>query len=535
MKTLTTLAALVLLHLSASAQFQLRYSTKAYDWPAALDIDKKDGYIIAGQTLLGPWHPSLMRVDVNGAVQWSYTYNQPGIDEHFWDVTAVDWTPEPLYAAVGNADGVPGTSLGWDEYFLLVESNGKPISVRRYLTEGGDVANHIEAIKHPHYGNGFVITGWSTFAQDQDINIVLTDRSGNLLKSAVFRTPLNQKPYHVEFTHDGGFIIIGETQLKETCDKKDVNVIVIRLNSELKVQWSYTYDFIPEEGTSDDRAYAVKEDANDEIHIVGTSRLYAVTGAYHEEPFQLHLKSDGSPVWLRGYNVDTYPSADVVSFVNKKTSKGIINVLAGRTHQNFEALLFETDTDGKPTWARTYPANYSLSSTRAEDLTENEINGYSFTGRAFNAQAPSTGYDIHLVKTDGNGKSGEPCEKEVDILSHRVKLCQEKINFDITTMREVRISVDPVKLDLKVNKCEDNASSSVQPPVTPNPGENFITIAGYEDGSRVAVFDPQGLLKKTVTYSGDTRIDVAELPAGIYVIEVTTADGVITKYRFIKN
>ena len=225
-----------------------------------------------------------------------------------------------------------------------------------------------------------------------------------------------------------------------------------------------------------------------------------------------------------------------MSLINKKSDdRSIINVLSGRTYQNFEALLFETDMDGEPTWARTYPANYSVSSTRAEDLTENEIKGYSFTGRMLNASAPSSGYDFHLVKTDGNGKSGEACEKEVKVISHRLKMCQDKIRFDPTPMRELKISTDNVSLELKIKKCEDGASSSIAPAIAPNPGENVVTITGYAEGSSVSFYDLQGLLRKTTGFITNSKIDISDLPAGIYIIEITNAEGMVSKHRFVKE
>lgn len=534
MKNLMTLATMLLLHMSVCAQFQMRYATATYDWPAALDLDRKEGYVVANKTIKGSWYPSLLRTDTNGILQWSYSYNLAGIDEHFWDVVGVNYQTDGYAAAVGSADGIPAQNLGLDEYFLLVDDNGRPLSARRFITPGSDVAQHIENVKHPLYGNGFVITGFSAF-QDQEVNVLITDKVGNLMKSAVYHTSLNQKPTHIDVLEDGGYIVVGETQLKETCDKKDVNVLVLRLNSDLKVLWSYTYDFISENVTTDDRAYSVQEDADGEIQIAGTSRFY-INGLYdHDEPFQLHLKKDGSPVWLQGYTVNSYPSAEITSLITKKSDNGVIYVLSGRTLQNFEALLFETDVNGLPTWARTYPQSYPLNSTNAEDLTENEIKGYSFTGRLFNAVSPSTAYDIHLVKTDANGKSGAPCEKDVKVLSHKMKVCQEKIDFTVTTMRELRISVEAERLDLSVNTCEPIAIAGDEPVIAPNPGESIITIAEFKAGSKITIYDLHGLQKKKALFENSNKLDVSDLPSGVYIIEITSAEGTVHKYRFIRK
>lgn len=539
MKTILTLVVAVLLCTHAHAQFQIRYSTQNYDWPRALDRDNKDGYIVAGSTLNGSWSPFLLRLDNNGSWLWSYTYNLPGIDEHFLDVTYVDWSSQTQYAAVGQADGVAGM-FGVDEYFIMTNGSGVPIALKRFLTTETDIARHIEPIKHPQYGYGFIITGYTYHnltTQEKDINVLITDKSGNLVKSVVLLAPLNQEAHAIEPTKDGGFIITAETELAQTCDKKEVNVLIIKLNSDLKVLWSYTFDFVPSNGTTDDRAYIAKEDSNGEIQVAGTSRIYINNVYDHDEPFQLHLKSDGNPVWLRTYNVDTYPSAEAVSLVTKTADDGsIIYTLSGRTYQNFEALLFQTDYNGDPLWGRTYPPNYSLSATNAEDLVENEIKGYSFTGRMLNAVSPSTSYDIHVVKTDENGKSGEPCEKEVKVLSYREKLCQEKFEYRIATMRQVTISTDNIKLDLKPNKCQDGASSLLeQPMLTPNPGEGIIRITGISAGSSVSFYDQQGMLKKKANFAADEKVDVSDLAAGIYIVEVIQADGTVNRYRFIKE
>lgn len=538
-------AVIVLLWSSVFGQYQYRYATPHYDWARALDADPKEGYIVASNVLKNTWQPHLMRVDKYGSILWSKTYEQPGIDEHFFDVTVTDWSDRSIYAALGQADGVASLGTGADDYFVIADEKGNPMYVKRYLTKETDIGVHVEPIVHRQYGKGYVIAGYTYHnlsTRDKDIHVIITDSKGNIIQSAVYLYPLNQDTKWIEATKDGGFLVTGTTQGNCECDEDNTNIFVMKLDPLLNVLWFRTYDIFDTDesynGTKDN-AYVVKEDEQGDIHIAGTIRFLKDSTYHHDEPFQLHLYGNGNIQWLKSYEVKSYPSAEAVTMLDDVVNTTRNYILAGRAHQPFEALMFATDKMGDMLWAKTYPTDYPTSSNFAEDLTKNHIKGYSFTGRNFDGSPPSNSYDIQVLEATGTGKTDAPCEKEVEIIVHPRRHCESTLPLRaIKEMRELDIPVDPIEIQLEIFKCDDSANNLIEQShglVSPNPAENSIYIEGFGDGVEVLIYDLQGILKKKSSLDSAGNVSVADLPTGIYVIKVTDAAGAMHQMRMVKK
>jgi hypothetical protein len=504
-------------------------------------MDNENGYIVSGRTLLSTWYPWLVRTDKSGTLLWSYTYNLPGIDEHFLDVTDTYWSEKALFATVGQADGDPAIGTGMDDYFLMVDGSGMPVVAKRFLTSGADLARHLEPIKHPKFGEGYVITGQTNMSPvfENDIHVIITDKTGTMMNSAVYLHANAQISRWIEPTKDGGFVVTGETVIPHSCDNDKVNIFVLRLDQDLKVLWNRTFDLVPPDGNSEDRAYVIKETDDGDLHLSGTSRII-INNVYHSEPFQLHMKSDGSPVWLKAYQVDSYKDAEAVSMLDTRLDDGSVGyVLSGRSYSPFDALLFKTDNSGNVLWGRTYPSNISLNTTFAEDVTDNKLKGYSFVGRTFNGVAPPTAYDIHIMEGDENGKSDQPCEKEVRISEKEWRFCEDRLNLQETIrMREIKIDPKVEKLPLQAYKCTEFATSSLERSsgtLSPNPAGTSVSVTGFEGTGEVLIYDLQGVLRKKLTQSLTTEVNVADLPTGLYIVKVKDASGTIHEFRFVKE
>jgi hypothetical protein len=545
MKTIKTVVlACLLFHVDvARAQFQYWYTTDDYDWPRALAMDSQDGYFITGSTLFFyPWHPFITRVDKTGKLLWSNTYPLPGIDDHFSDIIMIPNGADRV-VAVGSADGDPNFWTSSDDYLLITAGDGTVLQAKRFYTDETDGAVHIEPTTNPFFGPGYIIAG-NTYhnltTSERDVHVVLTNGGGGMMGSRIFLHKLNQTAHWITPTSDNGYILLAETQLTGSCDNDNANVLVVKLNSSLNVVWDRTFDIRPEKGYSEDVPSVVKEDANGEIHVVGTSAVYIDSTYDHRESFQLHLRSDGSLLWAKLYRPKSYPSAQTVSLINNVTlndgSPGY--VLGGRAFDPFHALLFQTNDKGDVTWARTYPADYPLSTTYAEDLTENKLKGYSFTGRRLDYSPPSS-YDIHLVETDANGKTGQPCETEIEIAEYKPEVCVDELGLKKTLdMRERQVSPVVQPLELVTYNCKEeqvSAASQLQGSISPNPARTSINISGFAQGGEVLIYDLQGNLKIKTTVGENDPVDIASLPEGLYILKVVDTTGGTQEFRFMKN
>ncbi|HNE48731.1 MAG TPA: T9SS type A sorting domain-containing protein, partial [Saprospiraceae bacterium] len=65
--------------------------------------------------------------------------------------------------------------------------------------------------------------------------------------------------------------------------------------------------------------------------------------------------------------------------------------------------------------------------------------------------------------------------------------------------------------------------------VFPNPAMNYVNVASTEGVSinAIRMFTPMGQLVKHV--EGSTQLDLSSLPAGLYVLQIETNGGVVTK------
>jgi len=70
--------------------------------------------------------------------------------------------------------------------------------------------------------------------------------------------------------------------------------------------------------------------------------------------------------------------------------------------------------------------------------------------------------------------------------------------------------------------------------IYPNPVENQLNIKA-EDLQRIAVYNAMGQLVETVEVGGDQFVlQVGDYAAGLYTIQVVTANGVVTKNVVVK-
>ena len=88
-----------------------------------------------------------------------------------------------------------------------------------------------------------------------------------------------------------------------------------------------------------------------------------------------------------------------------------------------------------------------------------------------------------------------------------------------------------LRLDL-VNSVKERPLQKVD--VYPNPSRNIFTLQGIEEGTLVEVFSSSGIrIIKLYTY-GETKLDLAGYPAGIYLLRCTSSNNTIRHGRLLR-
>jgi hypothetical protein len=184
------------------------YGGYARDAGHSLQETSKSGYIIAGITRsfgAGGNDVYLVKTDSLGDTLWTHTYGGTENDAAY----SVQETSDSGYITAGFT-----TSFGAgneDVYLIKTDSLGDTIWTRTYGGQATDIAFSVQEITT----NGeFIITGYthSFGSGDADIYLLKIDSLGDTVWTSTIGTNgWNNRGYSVQETHDGGFIIGGES------------------------------------------------------------------------------------------------------------------------------------------------------------------------------------------------------------------------------------------------------------------------------------------------------------------------------------
>ncbi|MGC9367807.1 MAG: hypothetical protein ACP5FK_12300, partial [bacterium] len=247
-----------------------------------LKITSDSGYILAGY--ISPYHQRdkidiyVVKTDPSGELSWFSIIGEENISE---DANSIIQTYDGNFVIAGYKNS---TISNWDEAYLLkINSTGDTIwtktwgvdSLNDYLVElletddrgliilgyssngfyskihltktdslgdtiwtqilidGGK--NHASSIREVP-GKGYVVLAYtSKFSGADDIFIIRTDYFGNTCWSQIYNYGIKDKAYSIELTPDGGFVVVGTTQVV------DFDVYIMKIDSFGHKLWERTY------------------------------------------------------------------------------------------------------------------------------------------------------------------------------------------------------------------------------------------------------------------------------------------------------
>lgn len=165
------------------------------------------GYIIVG----GNHTPSfkvksdslVIKMDDNGSIQWTKTYN---ITSEYELATAVTQTSDGGYVMAGHTFSVPAQSEGL--FATRMDSNGNHIW---NITINGSDDNSVASV-HQTSDGGYLLSA-NTFSSESssDLWLIKLDSSGNVIWNQTLGGTGFDKSLSMEPTNDGGYIISGNT------------------------------------------------------------------------------------------------------------------------------------------------------------------------------------------------------------------------------------------------------------------------------------------------------------------------------------
>jgi len=177
------------------------------DGARQINFTNDGGYIITGWTFsYGPgavgnvW---LVKTDSLGNMSWNKFFGGNDVDRGL----SVQQTSDGGYVLTGYT---ASSGAGLDDMLLIkTDSNGNLQWQRTFGGSGRDYGNFVKQT----FDNGFIVTGYtlSYGAGGDDLWIVRTDESGNLLWSKTYGGAQSDVGYCLQETNDGGYVIVGHT------------------------------------------------------------------------------------------------------------------------------------------------------------------------------------------------------------------------------------------------------------------------------------------------------------------------------------
>lgn len=379
-----------------SQTFQISYGGTSGEIAQSISPTTDGGYIITGNT--SSWGNSdevyLMKIDLNGNLQWSQTYGSTASEYSRF----VRQTTDGGYVVGGHTMGYGAG--GSDVLFFKTSSNG---TVQWAKTYGGTVTGVLSDVAWDGQltsDGGFILVGeTSNFGTGgtTDVYLLKVSSSGTLLWTKTYGNSTGTQYGHEVKEVSGGFVIAGYTGAGLN---EDIYILKVSTNGTLL--WTKTYG----DPFSNDRAYGI---------ITTSGGGYMVTGYYGAEAFLMKTDANGNIDWMKTYFGGTQENARRVC----QTTDGGYAV-AGDTYSFgfgvFDFLLFKTDNAGTVQWAS---ATGSTDWDEGYGVIQTADGGFLVNGNS-SLGAGGVGSNFLVFKTNASGASG--CNEVTGTLTETVPL-----------------------------------------------------------------------------------------------------------------
>ncbi|HKR04408.1 MAG TPA: T9SS type A sorting domain-containing protein [Bacteroidia bacterium] len=340
------------------------------------------GYIIAGSTTsygAGDEDVYLIRVDQYGNPLWSKTFGGTGPD---W-VGFVKQTSDGGFIICSSTSFVANNN---NVYLIKTDSSGNLLWSKTYGGASPDAGYDVQQTTD----GGYIISGvtQSFGGGIEDVFLIRTDSGGNLLWSKTFGDIGYQLGYAVRQTSDGGFIIAGAISTFTT----DWDIYLIKTDSNGNMLWTKVIDII-----DGDVANAIRQTTDGGYIIAGWTESF---GAGQGDFYLIKTDISGNILWTKTYGG---PNTEFAYSVEQTTDGGYI--VAGSTLSfgagGFDYYLVKTDTIGNMQWAKTYGGSGDEFCYAVKQTADN---GFILAGSVLSFGAVNN--DIYFIKTDSFGNSG---------------------------------------------------------------------------------------------------------------------------------
>jgi hypothetical protein len=289
-----------------------------------------DGFVITGTTSsFGNRARSiyLCKISKSGALNWQKAYYSDNDDYYSANSIVKDGDK---FLVAGFEDHVEFFNSEVNGYVNVIDEQGRRYATNYYGGKDVEKINSIISVE-----NGYVLVGetdtWGN--GDKDIFIVKINKSGKAQWDWAYGFKYNEVGHQVIQTTDGGYLIVGYTDI-DRANKKDI--YVVKLNSKGAREWHHYY------GTSEDDEGNSVVEVDDGYVIAGYTND---TKHLNGDVYLLKIDKSGSVVWARQFGGDDEDRANAIA----KVEDGLVVTGFMTTKENYskDLYLLKTNYNGE--------------------------------------------------------------------------------------------------------------------------------------------------------------------------------------------
>lgn len=394
MKKLLLLVLILNRCFSSEAQIMFQHLYKQPDSGSVLQtFDAKQtndgGYVLTGLASQGSTniaHPFIMKTDCKGNVVW----------EKYFGVTQTIANTNARVIITQSNDLVMINNLGgYQNYIGLavrLTMQGSILWQKEFdLSSSSDALNDVKETSDQH----LIFTGSNQTTSD--VSLIKTDAQGNLIWHKSFgNNGQYDDGYALTTTQDGGYLVTGRYISMGT-----FNALLLKTDSSGTLQWLRCYG----DTNQHMHGYDVKELANGEILMVGSTTLLKPSYQSYADNFIMKLNAQGDTLWTKIF----YGTPDQFENISSIIVDAQGNYLLGMSTASYPTVgfvpnkngLVQFDSNGNLMFAKLYN-NGSSHYTRISGCSDGTVLLSSFG----NKYGGPIGFQTLLVKTDTNYLSG---------------------------------------------------------------------------------------------------------------------------------
>ena len=253
-------------------------------------------------------------------------------------------------------------------------------------TFGGIYEDYGHSVQQTTDG-GYIIVGESELSGVFEGYLIKTDSIGNEEWSRDFGGAAADGGYSVQLTTDGGYIITGYTNSQGA---GNTDIWLIKTDSTGNGEWNKTFG-----GTDEDKGNSVQQTADGGYIITGYTYSYGGGG---RNVWLIKTDSSGTEEWNKNFGGTDWDE----SFLVKQTADSGY-IIAGYTYSygagNADVWLIKTDSTGIEEWNKTFGGTEADAGYSVHQTTDG---GYMVTGYT---ESYGVGWwaNVWLIKTDSIG------------------------------------------------------------------------------------------------------------------------------------